>query len=45
MVAIIIGAPLKCKGGGAHGELVVFVSTVDTIIESFKGTSKAWSRY
>ena len=45
MVAIAIDTPLKCKGGRAYGGLVVFVTTVDAIFKSFKGTSKVWSRY
>ena len=44
-VAIAVSAPFKHKGGGAHGRVMVFVATVDAIIESFKGTPKVWSRY
>jgi hypothetical protein len=45
MVAIAVGTPLKHKGGGKHGGVMIFVTTVDTVIKDFKGTPKAWSRY
>jgi hypothetical protein len=45
MVAIAVSAPFEHKGGGTHGGVVVLVATVDAIIERFKGTPKAWSRY
>jgi hypothetical protein len=45
MVAVAVSAPFECKGGGAHGGVMVFVATVDTVIESFKGTPKVWSGY
>jgi hypothetical protein len=45
MVAVAVGAPLEREGGGAHGGVVVFVTTVDAVFEDFKGTPKAWSRY
>ena len=45
MVAIAVSAPLKCKGGGTYGRVVVLVATVGAIIKSFKGTPKAWSGY
>jgi len=45
MVAVAVDAPLECKGGGAHGGVVVLVATVGAVVESFKGTSKTWSRY
>jgi hypothetical protein len=45
MVAVAVGAPLKHKGGGTHGGIMVLVTTVDAVFEDFKGTPKAWSRY
>ena len=45
MVAVAVGAPLKCKGGGTHGGVVVLVATVDAVIKDFQGIPKAWSRY
>jgi len=44
-IAIAVSAPFECKGGGAHGGVMVLVATVGTVIESFKGTPKAWSGY
>jgi hypothetical protein len=44
-VAIAVSAPFKRKGGGAHGKVVVLVTTVDAVVKGFKGTPKAWSRY
>jgi hypothetical protein len=44
-VAIAVRAPFERKGGGAHGRVVVFIATVDTVFKDFKGTPKAWSRY
>ena len=40
-VAITVRAPFECKGGGAHGGVVVLVATVDTVFKDFKGTPKA----
>ena len=45
MVAIAVRAPFEHKGGGAHGGVMVLVATVGTVVESFKGTPKAWSGY
>jgi len=45
MVAVAVGAPLKHKGGGTHGGVVVFVATMDAVFKDFKGTPKVWSRY
>jgi hypothetical protein len=45
MVAIAVSAPLECKGGGAHGRVMVLVAAVDTVFKDFKGTSKVQSRY
>ena len=44
-VAIAVRAPFECKGGGAHGGVIVLVTTVDTVLKDFKGTPEAWSRY
>ena len=44
-VAIAVDAPLERKDGGAHGGVVVLVTTVGAVVESFKGTSKTWFRY
>jgi hypothetical protein len=44
-IAIAVRAPLKHEGGGAHGEVVVFVTTVDAVIKDFKETPKTWPRY
>jgi hypothetical protein len=44
-VAVAVGAPLKHKGGGTHGGVVVFVATMDAVFKDFKGTPKVWSRY
>jgi hypothetical protein len=45
MVAVAVCAPLECKGGGAHGGVVVLVATVDTVFKDFKGAPKVWSGY
>jgi hypothetical protein len=45
MVAAAVRAPFNYEGGGAHGGVMVFVATVDTVFKGFKGTFKAWSRY
>jgi hypothetical protein len=45
MVAIAVGTPLECKGGRAHGGVMIFVSAVDIVIKSFKGAPEVWSRY
>jgi hypothetical protein len=44
-VAVAVRAPLECEGSGAHGGVMVFVATVDTVFKGFKGASKTWSRY
>jgi hypothetical protein len=44
-VAVAVRAPLECKGGGAHGGVVVLVTTVDTVFKDFKGAPKAQSGY
>jgi hypothetical protein len=44
-VAAAVRAPLKCKGGGAHGGVVILVATVDTVFKGFKGTPETRSRY
>ena len=45
MVAVAVRAPLECKGGGAHGGVMVLVATVDTVFKDFKGAPKVWSGY
>jgi hypothetical protein len=45
MVAIAVGTPLERKGGRAHGGVVIFVSAVDAVIESFKRAPEVWFRY
>jgi hypothetical protein len=44
-VAAAVRAPFEREGGGAHGGVMVFVATVDTVFKDFKGASKTWSRY
>jgi hypothetical protein len=44
-VAIAVSAPLERKGGGAHGGVVVLITTVDTVFKDFKGAPKAQSGY
>jgi hypothetical protein len=45
MVAAAVRAPFECKGGGAHGGVMVLVTTVDTVFKGFKGAPKVQSRY
>jgi hypothetical protein len=45
MVAAAVRAPLEREGGGAHGGVMVLVTTMDTVFKGFKETSKTWSRY
>ena len=45
MVAIAVSAPLEHKGGGAHGRVIVLVTTVDTVFKDFRGAPKVWSGY
>jgi hypothetical protein len=45
MVAIAVRAPFEREGGGTHGGVMVFVTTVDTVFKGFKGTPKVWSGY
>jgi hypothetical protein len=37
MVAIAVSAPFEHKGGGAHGGVMVFVTTVDAIVKVSRG--------
>jgi hypothetical protein len=45
MVTIAVSAPLERKGGGAHGGVMVLITTVDTVFKDFKGAPKARSGY
>ena len=45
MVAAAVRAPLEREGGGAHGGVMVLVTTMDTVFKGFKETAKTWSRY
>jgi hypothetical protein len=44
-VAAAVRASLKREGGGAHGGVVVLVTTVDAVFKGFKGAFKTWSWY
>jgi len=39
-IAIAVSTPFECKGGGAHGRVVVFIATVGAVVKDFKGTPK-----